>query len=477
MTEWSVMEHLPIFLNVRGKRTLVVGASDVAARKARLLVNAGARAAVITGAAQDEKGGEEIEAMAARGEVELLRRAFTRADLDECVLVFVATDRLDLQVMVADASRSAGIPVNVVDNKRLCTFIMPAIVDRDPITVAVSSAGTAPVLARTIRESIEAMLPPNLGRLARFADRFRGAVKANFQSGGARRRFWERFFSGPVAASVLDGDELRAGEQMLAAVNRPDRLDNRGIVFIVGAGPGNPDLLTLRALRLMQEADVIVHDRLVSAEILDYARRDSDRIDVGKAKGAHACSQDAINAILLREARAGRRVVRLKGGDPLIFGRGGEERDFLIRRGIPVEVVPGITAATGCAAAAGIPLTHRDHAHAMTVVTGHGRDGEPDVDWAALARLRQTLVVYMGASIAGRIASRLMAHGMNPATPVAVIANGTRREQTVRVGHLSRLGNLAASVDRGAPAVLVIGEVARKADAWAAADTLHTAAI
>lgn len=471
------MEHLPIFLDVNGKRTLVVGAGDVAARKARLLVKAGAHPAVVTAAAEGERGCEEIEAMAARGEVDLLRRPFTDADLDGRVLVFVATDRQDLQVVVAEASRSAGIPVNVVDNKRLCTFIMPAIVDRDPITVAVSSAGTAPVLARSIREKIEAMLPPNLGRLARFADRFRGAVKANFQSGAARRRFWEGFFSGPVAASILDGDEVRAGERMLEVVNRPDRLDDRGIVFIVGAGPGNPDLLTLRALRLMQEADVIVHDRLVSAAILDYARRDSDRIDVGKAKGAHAVSQDAINAILLREARAGRRVVRLKGGDPFIFGRGGEERDFLIREGVPVEIVPGITAATGCAAAAGIPLTHRDHAHAMTVVTGHGRDGEPDVDWAALARLGQTLVVYMGASNAGRIARRLTAHGMDPTTPVAVIANGTRREQAVRVGRLSGLGGLAASLDRGAPAVLVIGEVARKADAWLMADDLRTAAI
>lgn len=471
------MEHLPIFLDVVGKPVLVVGGGDVAARKARLLVKAGARAVVVTATAQGAEGCEELEAMAARGKVELCRRPFTSADLGGCVLVFAATDQQDLEVEVAEAARAAGIPVNVVDNKQLCTFIIPAIVDRDPITVAISSAGTAPVLARSIRERIEAMLPPNLGRLARFAERFRAAVQANFQSGGARRRFWEGFFSGPVAASVLEGDEIRAGEQMLAAVNRPDRVDSQGMVFIVGAGPGNPDLLTLRALRLMQEADVIVYDRLVSAAILEYARRDSERIDVGKAKGVHAFDQNAINAILLREARAGRRVVRLKGGDPLIFGRGGEERDFLMREGIPVEIVPGITAATGCAAAAGIPLTHRDHAHAMTVVTGHGKDGDPDVDWAALARLRQTLVVYMGATVAGKIARRLMTHGMDPATPVAVIANGTRPEQAVHVGRLSQLGSLAASRLHGAPAVLVIGEVVCKADAWTAADAPRTAAI
>ena len=470
------MEYLPIFLDLVGKQALVVGADAVAARKAQLLVKAGAHAVVVTGAGDGEKGCEELEAMAARGEVDLRRRPFAVSDVDGCVLVFVATDRRDLQHAVADAARSAGIPVNVVDTKELCTFIMPAIVDRDPITVAISSAGTAPVLARSIREKIEAMLPPELGKLARFADRFRSAVKANFESGEARRRFWESFFSGPVAASVLEGDELRAGEQMLAAVNRPDRLETHGMVFIVGAGPGNPDLLTLRALRLMQEADVIVHDRLVSAEILEYARRDCERINVGKSKGAQGCGQNVINEILLREARAGRRVVRLKGGDPFIFGRGGEEREFLLRHGIKVEVVPGITAATGCAAAAGIPLTHRDHAHAMTVVTGHGKDGESEVDWAALARLQQTLVVYMGASTAGRTASRLIAHGMDPATPVAVIANGTRREQVVRTGQLSGIGALAVSLHPGAPAVLIIGEVARKADAWPAAASLRTAA-
>lgn len=467
------MEYLPIFLDLVGKQALVVGADAVAARKAQLLVKAGAHAVVITGASDGEKGCEELEAMAVRGEVELCRRPFAVTDLEACVLVFVATDRRELQRAVADAAGSAGIPVNVVDTKELCTFIMPAIVDRDPVTVAISSAGTAPVLARSIREKIEAMLPPELGKLARFADRFRSAVKANFQSFEERRRFWETFFSGPLAARVLEGEDLRAGEQMLAAVNRPDRVEKQGMVFIVGAGPGNPDLLTLRALRLMQEADVIVHDRLVSAEILEYARRDCERIDVGKSKGAHGCGQNAINGILLREARAGRRVVRLKGGDPFIFGRGGEEREFLLRHGIEVEVVPGITAATGCAAAAGISLTHRDHAHALTVVTGHGKDGEPDVDWAALARLRQTLVVYMGTSTAGRIASRLIAHGMDPATPVAVIANGTCREQDVRTGQLLGLGALAASLPRGAPAVLVIGEVAR--NAWTAAASLRTA--
>ncbi len=460
------MQHFPIFLDVKGKPALVVGGNDSAARKARLLVDAGARTIVVTAAAPGESGCDELETMAARGELELARRAFTGSDLDGCALVFVAAEQRDLQIAVAETARSAGIPVNVVDNKRLCTFIMPAIVDRDPVTVAVSSAGTAPVLARSIRERIEAMLPPNLGRLARFAGRFRAAVQANFPSGTARRRFWERFFTGPLAAGILDGDEVGASERMLADVNRPDRLDSRGMVFIVGAGPGNPDLLTLRALRLMQEADVIVHDRLVPAAILGYARRDCTRIDVGKAKGAHGCGQNAINEILLREARAGRRVVRLKGGDPLIFGRGGEERDFLVAHGIPVEVVPGITAASGCAAATGIPLTHRDHAHAITLATGHGRDGEPDLDWAALARMRQTLVIYMGATVAEKVAQRLMAHGMDPGTPVAVVVNGTRPDQNVHTGRLSELGGLAAACARGAPAILVIGDVAGKADAW-----------
>jgi uroporphyrin-III C-methyltransferase/precorrin-2 dehydrogenase/sirohydrochlorin ferrochelatase len=319
-----------------------------------------------------------------------------------------------------------------------------------------------------VRAKIEAMLPTGIGRLARFAEGFRRAVRANYPDGGARRRFWEGFFAGPVAASVLSGDERWARERMMTMVNRPgSAAQSSGIVHIVGAGPGDPDLLTLRAFRLLQEADVIVHDRLVAPESLDRARRDAVRIDVGKAKGSHTLTQHQINELLLREARSGHRVVRLKGGDPFVFGRGGEEREFLTRHHIRTELVAGITAATGCAAAAGIPLTHRDHAQAAVLITGHGKDGEPDVDWAALARQRQTLVVYMGASIAGRIARRLIGGGMDRATPAAVITNGTRSDQQVETGFLGELEDLAVRT-AGGPALIVVGDVVRQADAWAA---------
>ncbi|TVR99792.1 MAG: uroporphyrinogen-III C-methyltransferase [Rhodospirillales bacterium] len=459
------MKHFPVFLEVEGRTAVVVGGGETAARKVRLLRAAGAAVRVIAPSVTDE-----LASLERAGEVTLIRRLFHATDVADAALVISATARQDVDAAVAAAAGRAGVPVNVVDNKALSSFIVPAIVDRHPITVAISSGGTAPVLARNLRARIEAMLPPRLGQLARFADSFRTAVKASIPDGIRRRRFWERLFAGPIAAAVLAGDETRAREAMLSAVNRPPTGEGlgqgNGIVFIVGAGPGDPDLLTLKALRLLQEADVIVHDRLVTPAILDYARRDAEVIDVGKAKGSHACSQGEINRILLREASAGRRVVRLKGGDPFVFGRGGEERDHLRTHGIAVEVVPGITAATGCAATAGIPLTHRDHAQALTLVTGHGRDGEPDLDWPALAGANRTVAVYMGATAAGRIAERLIGHGMAPDTPAAVIADGTRPGQQTRVGPVRALAELAAGIRPGAPALLLIGEVVRHADAW-----------
>jgi len=466
------MQHLPVFLDVKGREAMVVGGGEAAARKVRLLVQAGAMVVVVA-----PKCGETLCVMANKGEVRLVARSFTTDDVARQAVVIAATGLSRVDADVSKAAKAAGIPVNVVDTPELSSFIMPAIIDRDPVTVAVSTAGTAPVLARAIRAKIEALLPTDIGRLARFADGFRRAVRANYPDAGARRGFWERFFDGPVAASLLSGDERWARERMLTMVNRPASAEQAsGVVHIVGAGPGDPDLLTLRAFRLLQEADVIVHDRLVAPEILDYARRDALRIDAGKAKGAHTLTQHQINELLLREARSGRRVVRLKGGDPFVFGRGGEEREFLTRHGIRTEVVAGITAATGCAAAAGIPLTHRDHAQAAVLVTGHGKDGEPDVDWDGLARQRQTIAVYMGASIAGRIAARLIAGGMDPDTPTAVISNGTRADQYVATGFLAELEVLAAGAAAG-PALIVVGDVVRHADAWAESMPMQAAVV
>jgi uroporphyrin-III C-methyltransferase/precorrin-2 dehydrogenase/sirohydrochlorin ferrochelatase len=462
------MKHLPVFLSVHGRSGLVVGGGAAAAEKARLLRQAGAAVTVVA-----PKVAPALADLAA--EIRLLRRRFVAGDVAGCAVVYGATGIDAVDVAVAKAADAAGVPVNVIDRPRLSSFISPAIVDRDPVLVAISTGGAAPVLARRLRAALESLLPSGLGRLAQFAESFRAAVKANFPTAVARRRFWDRFFDGPIAEAVLGGDLSTAREAMLNLVNRPGA-DRRpaGGVTLVGAGPGDPDLLTFRALRSMQQADLVVYDRLVGADILDYARRDAERIYVGKAKGGHGHGQQWINALMVREAKAGKRVVRLKGGDPFIFGRGGEELEYLRRHGVPVEVVPGVTAAAGCAAAAGFPLTHRDLAPAMTVISGHGKDGGlPDLDWAALARARHTLVIYMGRSTAGSIAGRLIDHGMAPTTPAAIIENGTRPEQKVAVGEVAGLEHMIAAAGISGPSLIVIGEVARMADAaalWAEAE-------
>jgi uroporphyrin-III C-methyltransferase/precorrin-2 dehydrogenase/sirohydrochlorin ferrochelatase len=478
------MRYFPLFLDLAGQRALVVGDGEVAARKAAALAAAGACVEVISerpepvlleavearGMAADAAHDAAADGRALaqpQGGIRLLARAFRPEDVIGRALVVSASGDARRDTQVSDAARRHGVPVNVVDRPHLCSFIWPAIVDRDPITVAVCSAGTAPVLARSIRARIEAMLPSNLGRLARFADGFRAAVKATRADGTSRRRFWERFFESPVAETVLAGDEQRAREQMLALINRrEDAAETEGRVTLVGAGPGDPELLTLKALRALQEADVIVHDRLVGPRILEYARRDAERIDAGKAPGRHPMTQDAINRLLAEHARAGRRVVRLKGGDPFVFGRGGEERSYLRSHGIRCDIVPGITAATGCAAEAGIPLSLRGVSQALTVVTARGRDGaEPDLDWRAMARDRQTLAIYMGASAAPGIARRLIEAGRNPATPVAVVARGTLPDRRQALGTLDALPRLVRGVGSG-PVLILIGEVVREADAW-----------
>jgi uroporphyrin-III C-methyltransferase/precorrin-2 dehydrogenase/sirohydrochlorin ferrochelatase len=447
------MEYLPLFFDLRGRPILMVGGDAVAARRIDLLLRAGAAVRVVAEAVT-----REVEALAHAGRIKLDRRPFTASDVAGCVAVFgVGADAGATDV--AAAARAANIPVNIVDRPDLSTFIMPAIVDRDPVIVAVSSGGAAPVLARRVRAQIEALLPARLGALARFARRFRAALRGVQASTTLRRRFWERVLESPVADAVLAGHEAAAQAQMVRMMNQTARPE-AGVVYLVGAGPGDPDLLTIRAVQVMQRADVVLYDELIGAEILDRVRRDADRVYVGKSKGRHSLSQDEINALMLREARAGRRVLRLKGGDPFVFGRGGEEADFLRTHGVDVIAVPGITAAVGALAAAGIPLTHRDHASAVTFVTGHTRAGDPEIDWASLARGDRTLVVYMGLSNAADIADRLRAAGLAARTPVAVVQNGTRSDQRVSTGTLDDLGALAAAHAGQGPALLVIGDVA-----------------
>ncbi len=454
------MKYLPLFADLEGRECLVAGGGENAARKLRLLLRAGARPTVVASAIN-----AEIRALARDGKVRVVQRAdglpdLSRRRLAAYALIVVADADSDTAEAFAAAARQANIPVNVVDRPDLSTVVFPGIVERDPILVAIGSAGAAPVLVRRLREQIEALLPSRLGHLARFAQRFRTAIAGTQPDSGRRRRFWEIFFDGPVARLVLEGREPQATSAMLRLVNSGTAPSLEGSVALVGVGPGDPDLLTLRALRAMQDADVVVYDRLIGDRILDYVRRDAERIYVGKARGNHAMNQEAINALLVAQARAGRRVARLKGGDPFVFGRGGEEMAHLQAASIAVEIIPGITAATGCAAAAGLPLTHRDYTSGVTFVTGHMRDGAPEPDWASLAATRHTLVIYMGVATAGIIGDRLVAHGMRPAMPVAVIENGTRPEQIVARGTLATLGATVAGRGIVGPALIVIGDVA-----------------
>ena len=436
------MQHFPIFLDLRHRRVLVVGGGEVATRKAEPLRRCGA-------------------------DVRVTPR-FNAADLSGCVLAVGAdAPEADLQALSL-AARSAGIPVNVVDRPELCSFIMPALVERDPITVAVSSSGTAPVLARLVRAQIEALLPPALGRLATLADQFKDALRSRIPNIAHRRRVLERLLDGRTADLVFAGREDAAAALFAAAIDSADAdVPPPGIVYLVGAGPGARDLLTLRAQRLLGEADVIVHDRLVSSDVLDMARRDAERIHVGKRRAEHCLPQAEINALLVRLGQEGRRVVRLKGGDPFIFGRGGEEMQALAAAGIAVEVVPGITAACGVSCYAGIPLTHRDHAQSCVFVTGHLQDGTTGLDWAALARPRQTVVIYMGLGALGEICTQLVAHGMGADMPAAVVEKGTTLDQRVVTGTLRDLAARVATSGLASPCLIIVGEVVRLRDSLA----------
>ncbi len=452
------MDYLPICIDLKGRPCLVVGGGEVAARKITLLERAGARVHVVA-----PRLVEALESRRRAGAIHHLPRDFRDQDLDGMALVVAATDDPEINAHVSLAARARGLPVNVVDDPEASTFVMPAIVDRSPILVAVTSGGRAPVLARLLRARLEAWIPAGYGRLAGLAGRFRRRVQQRLPHIRARRRFWERVFEGPIAEAVLAGHEERAEREMAALLERAaaEPEPALGEVYLVGAGPGDPDLLTFRALRLMQKADVVLYDRLVAPAILDRVRRDAERIYVGKRRAHHALRQEEINDLLIRLAREGKRVLRLKGGDPFLFGRGGEEIERLAEAGIPFQVVPGITAASGCAAYAGIPLTHRDHAQSVAFVTGHTQDGGVELDWPALARPQQTVVFYMGLTNAETIARRLMEHGRAPGTPVAVISQGTTPEQRVYVTTLEGLGETVRTQEVRAPSLIIVGEVVR----------------
>ena len=456
------MEFLPLFHKLRDSQVLVVGGGEIALRKSRLLADAGAVLRVVAPAIDPQ-----LADLVRGSGGQMLDRGYMQRDLDGCQLVIAATDDEPLNAQVSADARARCVPVNVVDSPALCTVIFPAIVDRSPLVVAVSSGGDAPVLARLIRAKLETWIPSTYGELAGLAARFRQKVKALYPDVTQRRAFWEEVFQGPIADRQLAGQGAEA-ERMLQAKVDGAPPHAPGEVYLVGAGPGDPDLLTFRALRLMQQADVVLYDRLVAPAILELCRRDAERVYVGKRRAEHALPQEQINQQLVNLAKQGKRVLRLKGGDPFIFGRGGEEIEELAAHGIPFQVVPGITAASGCAAYAGIPLTHRDYAQSVRFVTGHLKDGTSDLPWHDLVSPAQTLVFYMGLIGLPIICEQLIRHGRGADTPAALIQQGTTVNQRVFTGTLADLPRLVAEHEVHAPTLVIVGEVVvlREKLAW-----------
>lgn len=448
------MDYFPVFLKLKDQACLVVGAGEIAARKIELLARAGAKITVIA-----NEISPAVLSLQTTNNLTLLQKPFSPEDIDEFRLVVSATDSPETNSLVAKTATEQNIPVNVVDNPELCSFIFPAIIDRSPIIAAVSSGGVAPVLARLLRAKIETVIPPAYGRLANLADKFRDKVKQHIKRPAQRRIFWENVLQGSIAELIFSGKEQEAEQQLEHSLLKQNENTNLGEVYLVGAGPGAPDLLTFRALRLMQQADVVVYDRLVSPEILDLTRRDAEKIYVGKERQYHALPQESINTLLADLAKAGKRVVRLKGGDPFIFGRGGEEIETLMQQGINFQVVPGITAASGCATYSGIPLTHRDHAQSCTFVTGHLKDNSVNLNWTQLAAPNQTIVIYMGLAGLEKICQSLIAHGSPKDLPIAIVQQGTTPNQRVITGTLETLPGKIAGQDIKPPTLTIIGTV------------------
>jgi uroporphyrin-III C-methyltransferase/precorrin-2 dehydrogenase/sirohydrochlorin ferrochelatase len=448
------VDFLPIFMNVKGENCLVIGGGKIASRKVFMLLRAGAAVTVVS-----PKLCQDLTIRKDEGEITHIDRVFEDGDLDACKVIIAATNVEAVNNHVSQLAKSKGIPVNVVDAPHLCSFIVPSIIDRNPVQIAISTGGASPVLARLLRSRLETFIPAAYGRLAKLVESYREKVKSKFSNTDEIRTFWEGILEGPVAENLIAGKDKVARELLETAVENAEAPAERGEVYLVGAGPGDPDLLTFRALRLMQQADVVVYDRLVSQGVMDLVRRDAECIYAGKERNKHTLPQESINALLVRLAKEGKKVLRLKGGDPFIFGRGGEEIETLTEENVSFQVVPGITAAAGCSSYAGIPLTHRDYVQSCMFVTGHLKDGSIDLNWNAIAQPNQTVVFYMGLQTVKELCKELIAHGLSSTTPAALVEKGTTQDQRVHIGDLTTLHEIVEKNNVKAPTLIIVGEV------------------
>ena len=457
------MKYLPIFYAISERPCLVVGAGEIATRKIQQLKKFSAH---ITVAAP--KICNALKILAENNEIDYVPACFSPDMLDNKILVICATNDRTINQQVSEYCKARNIPVNVVDDPELCSFIMPTVVDRDPIQIAISTSGSSPTLARLLRAKLETIIPSSYGRLALLASKFRQQVKQHYPKMQERRRFWDHILQGSVAEMVHAGQDDQAMHNLAQAIHSKNIINKSGAVYLVGAGPGDPDLLTFRALRLMQQADVVLYDRLVARAIVDLTRKDAERIYVGKKRDQHSLPQAEINQLLIKLAKQGKRVLRLKGGDPFIFGRGGEEIELLSAAKINFQIVPGITAASGCASYAGIPLTHRDYAHTCIFITGHSKDGDMDLNWQSLVQPKQTIAVYMGIANLEILSQGLISHGIAEETPAALIQQGTTNKQKTLIATVKNLADIAKQHDIQAPAIIIIGAVVKlhKKLAW-----------
>jgi len=447
-------KYLPLFHAIHDQRVLVVGAGRIALRRCKKLLEYGIQVDVV---APDIL--PELKTLLQKHQQKYTAAEFSAEYLKECFFVVAATDQRELNAHIAALCKEKKIPVNVVDDPAACDFIFPMTVDREPLSIAIASGGASPILSRLLKNLIHGLVPASYGNLAALVGRYRNAVRQKIPEESKRVAFWESVLQGPVAEAMFSGKENDANALLDHALQDPERTINSGEVYLIGAGPGDPGLLTLRAFRLIQQADVILHDRLVSKEILALARPETEMIYVGKQRAFHAVPQQEINQLLMDYARQGKRVARLKGGDPFIFGRGGEEIARLAENHIPFQVIPGITAANGCAAYAGIPLTHRDHAQTVRFVAGQLKEGAVDLPWRELAVPNQTLVFYMGLNGLPMICEQLVKYGAAADLPAALIERGTTADQRIHIGTLATLAHAVKEKEVHSPTLLIVGTV------------------